>query len=214
MDIANIKNFLAGLITPRAEGATVTEIFLDNELTPLITNSEDLEKWHEAVRSLGLEGQAALTKEGKSPIPFLPMNAGMVKVYGVLCPKVMKVEKYAGSAMPQRVLDAIALCKRENYFHEIEVWSDDQKPDPIVVGIFLENPDHSWDKTLYLIARWGDELRSFAELRAQAIKRYTEDKRTKLTIGIKGYQRQLEELDARVLEDFRGTGRGFETHYV
>jgi hypothetical protein len=135
------------------------ETYIEDELQELVTDAEKTDEWRAKVEELGLTGQASLVdaKGEKSPVPFLPLTKGLNNMYQILCPTKIEVTEYRQSTMPSRVLEMIGLCVKEGYFTELQVWYDDQKPDPILVGVR--------DKVLYLIARWGDELRSFPELR-------------------------------------------------
>jgi len=147
------------------------ESFLIDEVENLITDCEDLDKWQALVDEVGLEGQKELQSgDGKSPVPFPPMTTEMIRVYQTLCPNHNSVNRYSGTTIPLRVLSLLALCKQEQYFKTIQVWYAEDKPDPIAVG-YIEN---EWSGVPYLIARWGDELASFPELKALAIKRKIE----------------------------------------
>ena len=162
--------------------ATVCEVYMQDELQEVVTDLEKNEEWKALIERAGLTGQAELlTVKEKSPIPFIPMNEEMMHVYRTLCPADMIVDKYNKSAIPIRALSAIALCKQERYFGEIMVWYDDKKWDPLVVG-FKTDRYHSRDA--FLIARWGDELRSFPELKALAVKRKLEEMKLKLESAI------------------------------
>lgn len=135
------------------------ETYLIEEAEKLISEPEEAEAWTKIVEEVGLEGQKQLVKPEKGPIPFIAMTKVMERVYETLCPGKEDVKKYKDSAIPMRVLSLIALSEREKYFHKIEIWSD-KVVDPVVVGYLTKE----YSSPLFLIARWGDELRSFPEL--------------------------------------------------
>jgi hypothetical protein len=122
---------------PHDHEAHVVQRYLVAETKELIYDGEKLEKWREACRQLGLKGQAKLTgnqPEGKSPIPFMFMKKAMADAFVVLCPRKVKAVDYDLQPIPLEVLDLIGLAMREGYFQKIEIWYDDEKPDPICVG--------------------------------------------------------------------------------
>lgn len=152
-----------------------TEVYLMEEHEDILTESDSLDEWKEMIEKTGLVGQQHILGESKSPVPFPPMTTEMLGVYGCICPNREKVENYSVSTIPLKVLSLIALSKEQAYFHKIEVWYDVQKPDPIAVG-YIKNQNQFWgDGTAYIIARWGDELESFFELKQKAIKRYRDE---------------------------------------
>jgi len=141
------------------------ETFLIEEAEKLISEPEELEQWTKTVEELGLEGQKELMKPDKSPIPFQSMNKNMQAVYKTLCPVKHKVKTYKSSTIPVRVLSLIALAQKEGYFQEIEIWSAEDKPDPVAVGF----TGSTWSNDgVFIIARWGEELTDFITLEKKA----------------------------------------------
>lgn len=172
------------------------ETYLIEESEKMIAEPEHLEEWQKSVEELGLEGQKQLAKPDKSPIPFPKMKSTEYRVYETLCPNKTEVKKYSSNTIPLRVLSLIALAQREEYFAGIEIWDDDTKPDPIAVG-FTDASAYAERKNYYIIARWGDELRSFVELRKMAEDRLTVEKRNDL-------QKRLSDLDNNICDYFNG----------
>lgn len=198
-----LKNILERIKTPRAEGGPVVEIFLEPELEELVSEPDKLKEWHEAVARLGLDGQKKIAAPEKSPIPFPIINQQMRLVYSTLCPAHEELKKFSDTAIPLRVLQVAELCQRESYFGELHVWHNNQEKDPILVGV-KQDPELSWRKTEYIVARWGDELRSFAELKTLAIARFKEDKAAKLSRAIKGMTAELQAVDELTVQHFNG----------
>ena len=177
------------------------EIYLIDEVESLVHSVEDLDEWNKLVEATGLKGQQSLKQEDKSPIPFPFMNEGMKRVYNTLCPDTETAEKYNKTTIPVRVLSVIALCKQEGYFDELQIWSDNATPDPIVVGI-KKDPDSDWRKYLYLIARWGDELRSYPELVQIAKARFKEQQTARLNTKILECNEKLHNIDMYIEKEF------------
>jgi hypothetical protein len=114
---------------------TVVETFIIEETEPLIYDNAELEKWHSLVEKLNLTGQKKVAKLGLSPIPFLHMNQNMMRVCQTLCPSKVAIEDYDLTPIPTAVLDLVALSMKEHYFQQIEIWYDEQSPDPFCVGV-------------------------------------------------------------------------------
>lgn len=147
----------------------MVQSFIVEESKELIYDSEKIEEWKAKCEELGLTEQLALSEPGKSPIPFESMNVVSNRVYTTLCPAKVKYKAYKKTTIPLEVLSLIALAEKESYFEEIEIWCDDKTPDPLAVGVFNAK---AWDREYFLIARWGDVLRPFEELKEKAIQVY------------------------------------------
>ena len=116
------------------EMKTQVQTYLIEETEALIYDNEQLEKWGDLVKSLGLEGQQKIQQPGKSPIPFLCLNQIQVEILSTLCPITVEIKGYNKSPIPVEILDLVALSTKEGYFQKIEVWYDDKDPDPAVIG--------------------------------------------------------------------------------
>lgn len=147
------------------------EIYREPELESMIDNMEHVEEWMKQVQELDLKGQAQLISKDVDDKPsiYINMNASLCHVFKVLCPRKVDYKEYDKSTIPLEVLKEIALCVHEKYFHKISIWYDDREPDPIVVG----HISGSSSSPLHLIARWGDEILPFEELRIKAKNRLT-----------------------------------------
>lgn len=132
---------------------TEVETYLIEETSNLIYDNEQLSKWNEHVKCLGLEGQKQLSTNEKSPIPFMHMKQSIVNVFETLCPMKVNVLKYDITPIPIEVLDLVALSQRENYFDTIQIWYDDKDPDPACVGISY---------TDYLVINSNGEKQSYS----------------------------------------------------
>lgn len=173
----------------------MTQTFLVEETKELIYDSDKIEEWKAKCEELGLTGQLSLMTDGKSPIPFECMNEAVKRVYETLCPMKEKYKTYHKTAIPLEVLSLIALAEKESYFDEIEIWFDDKTPDPLAVGTVK---DGTWNKKYYPIARWGDVLRPFDELKTKAIAVYKNTQRLQLSGNIAEMQNRLANLEINV----------------
>jgi hypothetical protein len=159
------------------------ETFLVEELAELFENVEVTEEWKRKITECGLTGQATLIgAPDKSPIPFPALKEGEQRVYRALCPAYEPIEQYSADTIPMRVLALVALSRQQKWFGLMEVWHDYSKPDPILVGYRGENRWSS--KGLHIIARWGDELRSYKELEKMAAARIKDQWKANLTTAL------------------------------
>ncbi len=166
-----------------------TEIYLQPELEELVIDADKKQEWSQKISDLGLDGQLELTGNSatKAASPYTFMNRTMIMTFGTICPTKIPVEKYNKSVIPIDVLSHIALCRQEGYFKKLEVWYDDKTPDPILVGYIK---DGYGEKTIHLIARWGDEIIPYEQLIEKAIRRYTEQ----FVLGLKELKGECESL--------------------
>ena len=129
----------------------------------------------ELIRELDLEGQKELLAHDETAvirIPYQRMTAEEVRVYQTLYPADEKVEAYRAGPIPLRVLQVVAHAR--TMFDKVLVWGPEQyDPDPVLVGQIGEYGNAEY----YLLARWGDALAPFEELRDRAAevvrRRYT-----------------------------------------
>ena len=209
------------------EMAAVVETFVVEETAELIYDVEKLEKWNNLVGQLGLVGQAKVVKPEKSPVPFMPMNQSLQNVFEVLCSVKVDVENYETTPIPVEILDLIALSKREGYFKKIQIWYDDKQKDPVCVGMIGSYSGYWGDPQAtghfnskeefeaaggksgywhwnahYLLGRWADVKRSFAELRKMAMERFKGDEENSIKEDIKKLTRKLEDLDSDAYKKF------------
>ena len=147
---------------------TQVVIYREKENEELIYVEGELEKYNELIGELGLSP----VKENKCPNVYVILNAAMKKQLHAVCPSSLKIEDYKRGTIPLQVLQALKFAKDNEMFTEYQIWYDDIKPDPLLIG---KNPveGSTWDHNYYLIARWGDEalaLQDLLELGFQRIK--------------------------------------------
>ena len=199
---------------------TTVETFLQEDVKSLIYEPNDLQRWHNLVKELKLEGQQHVAQPNKSPIPFLRLNSQFVKVFETLCPAIETVENFSFSPIPLEILELISLSVRENYFGQINIWYDDTNPDPVAIGrtgqweemvikTLLEKNfstrqevldaggqhPHFYTTGYYLIGRWGDVNRSFSELKEMAKARFIKSETMKWESNLSKVYRQIFDVE-------------------
>jgi len=181
--------------------ATVVETFIIEETSELIHDNEKLDKWNQRVEELGLQGQKEVVVVGKSPIPFLWMNSGIVATFETLCPKKVLVEKYSLTPIPVEILDLVSLSHNEQYFDFIEVWYNDQDRDPAVIGYSVpeeyKGREDYYQKAYakkYLIGRWADVKESLDTLITKAKNIWKATNLNNYKQQLKYYQRAIEDI--------------------
>lgn len=134
------------------------------------------------IERLGLEGQRELLNPTKKQerCPYRKMTAEEFKVYEVILSNKTPLKKFSDGPIPLRVLQVAAHA--QELFDHVYVWhapNADIK-DPLLVGINGACADYG-DRQYFLLARWGDVLLPFAELRALAAKLWAEKLRVKFS---------------------------------
>lgn len=141
------------------------ETLIDRNELDQLEDQEKTDEYNALCIDLGLEHLAISEETNVNGIPKL--NKLERKVYEYLCPTKIELEEYTG-VLPRRVLEAYKICKDNGWLEEAErgvhIWTAEEDPDPIMIAKFGWN-DYG------MIARWGDELRSFTELRKEAVRR-------------------------------------------
>lgn len=203
---------------------TVVETYIIEETQELIYDNEKLDKWSDHVQKLGLTGQTKIQAKDKSPIPFLHMKSSLVNVFSQLCPVRVPVQDYDKTPIPVEILDLVALSVNESHFNKVEIWYDDQSPDPVCVGLkgeyvvynkswnrvgayntqeeMLEvkanNPEYNTDSFVitayYLIGRWADVRQSLEQLTEKAKRLFIAREKDEIDKEIKKQNRKLEDL--------------------
>jgi hypothetical protein len=141
------------------------EIYTD-EVTPETIAPDEARAHHTLSEGLGLDLQIAASKEGAAhPIPVRPLNKEEKAVYEKLFDQKASLERYS-EPIPTRVLMVIQIGVENQW------WTTDQlyvrwastTADPVLM---MQDSD-SWSSSHRMIARWGDALASYADLRREA----------------------------------------------
>jgi len=173
----------------------MVQTFIVEESKELIYDSDKIQEWKDKCLELGLDKQLELANPDKSPVPFECLNMVGFRVYETLCPAKTEYKTYNKTAIPLEVLSLIALSEKEGYFESIEIWYDDKTPDPIAIGRIKNG---QWNYNYYTIARWGDVLRPFEELKAKALQVYQNTQRIALNTKLADIKGKIENLNANV----------------
>lgn len=136
------------------------EVCEESDMTP-----EADEEALAIIEELGLEGQRALFQprdDGElNRNPYRTLTDEEARIYGALLPDHQTLADFSASPIPVRVLQVAAHAKQ--FFKHLEVWHKHGTPDPLLIG----RVEHSYG-TPYILARWGDDLKSLASMRGEA----------------------------------------------
>jgi len=148
------------------------------------------------IEKMGLEGQQGLIKTGeegeKNLLPYRKMTAEEKIVYETICPTKCKLNGYADSAIPLRVLQVAAHVSSLE-MGTLRVWAADNSDvkDPVLVLETGSNYSYQY----YILARWGEVLESFQKLKVQAFAKLKSRKREMLKSLIPVVQSRLGKVD-------------------
>lgn len=174
------------------------------------TASEPIEISEEAaalIGALGMTGQEKfLVNENEKVVarcPYRLMTEEEVAVYKTLCPSAVRIKDYDAAPIPLRVLQIAAHAARViEKKHRMMIWDKDKHEikDPVLVA---EVGEYDWRPDgVYILARWGSELDTFATLAQMASKMVRE----RLIAEAKALAEYFEATtDMAVLKNFRMT---------
>lgn len=147
------------------------ETYEVEELTGEASNMAADSEASELIASLGLGGQRRLLNpDTVTRQPYRLITKEENAVFTTLFPNQSKLCDYADGIIPLRVLQLVAHAKESGFFNKgFYVWHPEPgKSDPVLVG-HVERPVQTWTTTdTYLLARWGDALLPFEDLRKKA----------------------------------------------
>jgi hypothetical protein len=195
------------------------QIYFNEEVKDIVFNTEEQNEWQQLAKELGLENQQKLSHQEQSVVPYKWMNTNLINVCTTLCPAKVDVENYDKEPIPLEVMRQLAFAKKENHFDKIQIWYDDKSPDPMLIGTkcqwfnntknerglnyyfdskeeCLAQPEnegnaYATNEKNYLIARWGDENKSFKQLTDMAVERLTIEVNAKLKSDIEKLKAKL-----------------------
>lgn len=139
-----------------------------------VVNEQVNEEALALIETLDLDGQRNLVQKrsvGDEEVfvrnPYRRMSKEEQAIFSALMPNRVKLERYADGPIPLRALQVAAHARSLDFFDRgFEVWCPQPgRDDPVLVG--LKKGEYS-STDIYLLARWGEELRSLDELRAKA----------------------------------------------
>lgn len=142
------------------------KIYREPENESLILDENQLREYNQIAEELGLKPM-----DGKQSVPnvYLVLNNAMAKQLTALCPCKVGAEKYTRTTIPLEVLKVYKFAKDNEMFDGFQVWYDDKAPDPLLIGWKWNSEkdkeqNYTWNRTPYLIARWGDCAMEINEL--------------------------------------------------
>lgn len=203
--------------------------FFDFGSKAILLDDSKEEDVFKAIDELGLKGQQALIKaQDNKVIPYPKLNQTELRVWQEYCPQIDQLETYASTQIPYEILTNIQLVKQKKWFDidklvgtetktdskkikgSIEIWSESREDiDPLVVGVISTSKRYSWgwsvpEKDYYLIARWGISLRPFEEIRENAINRWVDKRKAKLSADIRKAKLAFENVKDDANKYFNG----------
>ena len=170
----------------------IEEVY-SSEVATLAMDAEAIE----LCKSLSLDGQMSLTNaETLTRFQFSVMDRAQQFVFSHCFPQRTPLKEFRSGIIPFRVLQVAASCKDFPQTSYLEVWhTGDAQKDLLLVG----KPD-AYHATFYILARWGEALDSFDELRNSALVRARvtlASKIAKIKAAVAAYESTMEQ---RVLE--------------
>lgn len=196
---------------------TYEEISLDTDVEGNVVNELVSEEALALIETLGLTGQQALVEKHTLPsgdtaetrFPYRRITVEERNVFKAVFPSVTELTQYELGPLPLRVLQVASHAK--DCFEHLEVWhAKSQREDPVLVGMRKEGQYNQ--PTFYLLARWGDALVPFEELRAMAKKRLE----ASVSLEIKSLKQKLAALEGTLSEslDVYLQGESFPSIYA
>lgn len=156
----------------------------DSEISQLAQSAE----YNERIERLGLSGQKKYTNANNCDVfPFKVGTQEQLFVFNEIFSTKSTIEDFDGELIPLEILEVYEKAKAFGRFKTVQVWSTPLAivKDPILVAIEEKKYQPDWAKNdprykdylttdtyYYFLARWGEELLSFAELKAIAVKKW------------------------------------------
>ena len=110
-------------------------IYQNEELNDIMFDIGALQEWKDLAVSMGMTNQLSFVTRAETPIPYPNVNASMHIIFKTLCPVNEDFKVYSKTPIPLEVLKQISMSINDKHFNRIEIWYDNKKPDPIVMGI-------------------------------------------------------------------------------
>jgi len=127
----------------------------------------------EIIETLELAGQKQFLSPTKADnrCPYREITAEEAFVYRTLCPQESQLSRYNASPIPLRVLQIAAHATSLGMFKRFLVWDrvSVSVKDPVLVAWTGGEYDWGDSNRCFILARWGEELETFAVLRARAV---------------------------------------------
>lgn len=184
------------------------QIYQNEELNDLVFQESSLDEWKEIAGLLKLDGQLKFVNNSCSPLPYPYMNGAICRIFETLCPTKLEYNKYSKTPIPLEVLQQIKFSINDGHFQEIQIWYDDKKIDPVVVGVTCDYYayDSSYNRMCnaekkQINSNSKEELRTLAELSGFKIHTIAQDNINYYLIARWGDEKkELPELKKEAIE--------------
>jgi hypothetical protein len=185
------------------------KIYREPENAELTYDEEQLSEYNSLIEELKLPFKNDITKD-KCPNVYICLNTTMEKQLRAICPRKENIEDYKRSTIPIDVLRVYKFAKEQEMFEGFYILYDDVQPDPLLIGWkYLNDIDreknYSWNRTCYLIARWGDCALELPELLNLGFQRIKQDMIDRCTAAIIDCKAILGNPDVYVRKMLAGT---------
>lgn len=154
---------------------------------------------------LGLQPVERKT-ETAAPFKFRPITTEEMNVFKILFPASTAIESYK-NFIPNEVLEELVAFKETCPYRIIDLTvmhPAEYDPDPVLVaGVRTENDNYNWANKIYIIARWGDALAPFVELREKAVELFKKQRLQALVNIKRQVALAIEDLDTFDLSNNR-----------
>jgi hypothetical protein len=193
------------------------KIYRESESINLIMDMAALEEYNELASELGLRIKDPNTIE-KCPIVYPYLNSAMVRQLTALCPTHIEAGTYKRTTIPLDVLRVYKFAKDNEMFEGLEIWSDDKESAPMLIGWKYKNEEdraksYSWNRSYYLLARWGDCALELPELLQTGYNYLRQDLLDKTKSVLNKCKNILEDTDAATREIINGTFTNIYTSF-
>ena len=179
----------------------------DTEISRLAQSSQYVDK----ITALGLKGQSTLINANNVEVyNFKPGTADQLWVFEKIFTEKTPIEEFSREVIPLEILECYEKALESKLFKSIIIWSTPSAviKDPILVGIKEEKVLNQYytngfymQDVVYFLARWGEELLTFGELKAMAVKTWLDGERNKIHEQNEQNALRLKKLD-RMPSDF------------
>lgn len=116
---------------------------------------------------LGLFGQQSLLCDQQpTTFPYRKISVEETRVYETLLTSKCKLNEYAESVIPLRILQVAAHASEYPQCAYLQVWFNPSMKDPLLIG-----RKEQYGGDAYILARWGEILEAFPILKKKAIEK-------------------------------------------
>lgn len=180
------------------------KIYREEENTILIMDEDALAEYNTLATELGLQAKEPEVKE-QCPIVYPYLNASAMRQLRALCPTAVKAENYRQTTVPLEALRVYKFTKDNEMFEGFEIWSNNNKPDPMLLGWkYLDDSDrtknYTFNRSFYLLARWGDCALEIPELLKAGFDAIKEEFTDRAACGLRTCKSVLDDPDLAVRE--------------